>query len=224
LTEALEEETVARPRGEGRTRMCAVTREVLPEAALIRFVASPDGDVVPDLKAKLPGRGIWVGASRTLVAEAVRRNVFARGLKRTVRPASDLPERVAARLKEAALGRLGIARKAGAVAAGFAKTEAAIAGKRLAALLIAAEAAEDGRRKMLAALRRSGAAVPVPVFRIFGGAELGLAIGRADVIHAAVLQSPTGASFVEAALRLQRYDGVAADQREAGCGALGSDE
>lgn len=189
--------------------MCAVTREVLGEPELIRFVTAPDGSVVADVKAKLPGRGIWVGLDRGRVAEAVRKNVFARGLKAPLQPAPDLPDQVAGRLREAALGRLGLARKAGDVVAGFAKVEAAVTSGAVSALLMASDAADDGRRKMEQALRRRFGLHPaVPVIRLFTSAELGLAIGRPNVIHAAVLQSPAGRSFVEAAIRLQRYEGV----------------
>ena len=144
----------APPRRAGRTRMCAVTRQVRPEAELIRFVAAPDGALVPDLKARLPGRGIWVGAERGTVDEALKRKVFQRGLKRQVAAPADLADAVAARLREAALGRLGLARRAGAVVTGFAKVEAAIAGEALAALIAASDAAADGQRKMGQALRR----------------------------------------------------------------------
>lgn len=189
--------------------MCAVERRVAAESELIRFVAAPDGSVVPDIRAKLPGRGIWVGLDRKLVGEAASKNVFARGLKRPVTTAPDLADQVSRMLKEAALGRLGLARKAGAIAAGFGKTEAAIEREELAGIITAADAAEDGRRKVEQALfRRLGEAPKVPVIRLFTAAELGLAIGRPDVIHAAVLQGPAGRSFVEAALRLQRYEGV----------------
>jgi predicted RNA-binding protein YlxR (DUF448 family) len=190
----------------GRTRSCAVTRRVLPECDLIRFVAAPDGSIIPDLKAKLPGRGIWVALGRPLVAEAAKRNVFSRGLKVDARPAADLPEQVAGRLREAALGRLGLARKARAALCGFTKVEMALEKQNVAGLLIAADAAEDGCRKMEQALYRR--TVRPPVFRCFEAAELGLAMGRPNVIHAAVLQSPAGRSFVEAATRLQRYDGA----------------
>ena len=213
MIEALEETDRGPAAGRhSRTRMCAVTREVKPEIELLRFVAAPDGGVAADLKAKLPGRGIWVGLERQRIAEAVRKNVFARGLKAPVKPAADLPDQVAERLREAALGRLGLARKAGIAVAGFAKVEAAVAGERLAALLVAADAAPDGRRKIGQAVRRRfGDRTPFPVFRLFDSAELGLALGRLNVIHAAVLLSPAGKSFMEAASRLQRYDGVAGE-------------
>lgn len=193
----------------GRTRMCAVTREVRPEAELIRFVATPEGAVVPDLKARLPGRGMWLSATRAIVAQAGKRNAFQRALKEPVTPATDLADQVAARLREAALGRLGLARRARAVVAGFAKTEAAIARESLLAVLAASDAAEDGLRKMRQVIhRRYGDCAPFPVIRLFDSGELGLAMGRADVIHAAVLQGPAGKSFVDAAIRLLRYEGV----------------
>lgn len=199
----------------GRTRMCALTRHVRPEAELVRFVAAPDGSIVADLRARLPGRGIWIALDRDAVSAAVRKNVFARGLKRPVAPAADLAEELAALLRKTALGRLGLARKAGSVVAGFAKVEAALAGKDVAALLIAADAAQDGRRKMEQALRRRvGEGGSSLLFRCFGSAELGLAMGRAHVIHAAVLQSPAGRGFVAAADRLRRYQGVGGGQVE----------
>jgi predicted RNA-binding protein YlxR (DUF448 family) len=195
--------------------MCAVTRAVLPESDLIRFVAAPDGSVVPDLKARLPGRGAWITADRKSVTEAAKRNVFARALEKPLKPVPDLADQVAARLREAALGRLGIARKAGAVVAGFTKVEAAIAGERLSGVLTATDAAEDGERKIGQALhRRFGAEGPVPVLRLFASEELGLALGRSNVIHAAVLQGPAGESFMDAAIRLQRYEGVGGEMAE----------
>jgi predicted RNA-binding protein YlxR (DUF448 family) len=211
LTEALHDGGVRDARRAGRTRMCAVSRAVRPEAELVRFVAAPDGSVAPDLRARLPGRGIWVGLDRATVAQAVRKNVFARGLKQPLKPASDLADQVSARLREAALGRLGLARKAGEVVVGFAKVEAAVAKAPLAAVLMAADAAEDSRRKIAQALRRRGATAEMPLIRLFSEAELGLALGGAHVIHAAVLQGPAGRSFVEAVTRLQRYENVSDD-------------
>jgi hypothetical protein len=93
--------------------------------------------------------------------------------------------------------------------AGFGKVKAAIGRENLSAVLVAAEAAEDGRRKIAQALRRRfGEVGAPPLFRCLTAAELGLAIGRPDVIHAAVLQSPAGKSFVDAVIRFQRYRGI----------------
>lgn len=226
MTEALEGNEAKTSRRGQRARMCAVTRAVLPESALIRFVAAPDGSVVPDLKAKLPGRGAWVGAERRLVAEAVKRNVFQRAFEQPLKTAPDLADQVASRLREAALGRLGLARKAGAVLAGFSQVETAIGNDGLTAVLMAFDAAEDGERKIGQAIRRRfGDESPLPVLRLFTSEELGLALGRPNVIHAAVLQGPAGGSFMEAAIRLQRYDGVDDGQaKNRAAEPLGTDE
>jgi ribosomal protein L7Ae-like RNA K-turn-binding protein len=121
----------------------------------------------------------------------------------------DLTDQVAERLREAALGRLGLARKAGAAIAGFSQVETAIARGDLACVITASDAAEDGERKVGQALRRRfGGESQLPVLRLFTSEELSLALGRPNVIHAAVLQGPAGGSFMEAAIRLQRYLGV----------------
>ncbi|SEQ50981.1 hypothetical protein SAMN05216548_10580 [Faunimonas pinastri] len=200
--------------GRERERTCIVTRQVLPETDLIRFVPAPDGTVVADLRRRLPGRGVWVSLDRERVAEAVRKNLFARSLKAAVKAPAELPDQVEARLRELALGRFGLARKAGAVVAGFSKVEAAIARDQLAGLVTASDGADDGRRKIEAALRRRFASSETPVprpqlIRIFATEELGLALGRPNVIHAAVLHSPAGRSFVDASIRLRRYIGAA---------------
>ena len=96
-------------------RMCAVTRQVRPIDELIRFVVSPQGEVVPDLKRKLPGRGLWVSASRQAVAEAVRRNHFGKGFKRDVRVAPTLAADTETLLVRGAVEGLAMAAKAGHV-------------------------------------------------------------------------------------------------------------
>ena len=107
-------------------RMCAVTRQVRPIDELIRFVVSPHGEVVPDLKRKLPGRGLWVSASRRAVAEAVRRNHFSKGFKRDVRAAATLAADTEALLVRSAVEALAMAAKAGQVVSGFGKVEGAL--------------------------------------------------------------------------------------------------
>src|SRR6202007_1163731 len=104
-------------------RMCAVSREQRPVDELIRFVVSPQGEVVPDIKRKLPGRGLWISASRQMVADAVRRHQFSRGFKRDVRVAENLAADTEALLARSAVEALAIAAKAGQVISGFAKVE-----------------------------------------------------------------------------------------------------
>ena len=100
-------------------RTCIATRETHPRAALLRFVLSPDGEVVFDLKGNLPGRGTWVKPERAALEEAIRRRAFPRAFRAQARVPDDLPERVAAQLKEAAIATLSLARKAGEAVAGF---------------------------------------------------------------------------------------------------------
>src|SRR5579871_5287276 len=111
----------ARAAAAATERLCIATRQVRPVGALIRFVIGPDGAVVPDLKRRLPGRGVWVTARRQAVAEAVRRRLFGRGLKAEVRVSPELPDAVERLLEQSALNALSIARKAGLVVHGFAK-------------------------------------------------------------------------------------------------------
>src|ERR1700691_959873 len=148
-------------RGE-RERLCIATRTVRPIADLIRFVVSPDGEAVPDLKCKLPGRGVWVTATQAVLGEAIKRNVFAHGFKRNVRLAADLLPRTERLLEQSALDALAIAGNAGLVAAGFTRVEVALTHDRVVAVLHAAEASADGVRKLDAARRRSKAG-PVAV-------------------------------------------------------------
>ena len=107
-------------------RMCAVTRQVRPIDELIRFVVSPAGEVIPDLKRKLPGRGLWVSASRQAVAEAVRRNQFSKGFKRDLRVTPALAADTEGLLVRSAIDALAMAAKAGQVVSGFSKVEGAL--------------------------------------------------------------------------------------------------
>ena len=133
-------------------RTCIVTRKSGEPDDLIRFVAGPDAAVVPDLKRKLPGRGCWVTADRLHVERAVAKKLFARALKATS-GAADLGEMVDRLLVKSALGALGLARKAGAIALGAAKVEAAVRSGEALAVLHAGEASPDGVRKIKQARR-----------------------------------------------------------------------
>src|SRR5471032_1658703 len=110
-----------------RSRMCAVTRAVRPIDELIRFVVSPSGEVLADLKRKLPGRGLWVSASRQAVAEAARRSQFSKGFKRDVKVAPTLPADTESLLVRGVIDALAMAAKAGQVISGFSKVEGALA-------------------------------------------------------------------------------------------------
>jgi predicted RNA-binding protein YlxR (DUF448 family) len=189
----------------GTERFCAATGEVKPVDEMIRFVLGPDGAAVPDLKRRLPGRGIWITATREALEAAVARKAFARSFKRDVRPARDLIETTERLIEQAALDALAIAHKAGKVAIGFAKVDVALARDRVAGLLNAAEAAPDGARKLAAALRRREDATEVPVIGAFTSTQLDLALGRSNVIHAALLAGSESDTFLARAARLDRF-------------------
>ena len=191
----------------GAERYCAVTGAVKPVADMIRFVISPAGEPVPDLKRRLPGRGLWITATRAALGTAVTRKVFARGFKRDVRIPADFIAATERLIENAALDALAIAHKSGKVAIGFAKSEAAVADAPLAAILRATDAAPDGVRKINAALhRRFDADVDkVPVIASFTSAQLDLALGRSNVIHAALLAGPESETFLARTARLDRF-------------------
>jgi len=189
-------------------RQCLVSREVRPTAELLRFVVAPDDTVVFDLKRVLPGRGVWVTATRAAVDEAERRRLFTRGFKAQVTVEPGLGGRVDGLLETAALRALSLARKAGALVTGFAKVEAAIGGGEAVALVEASDGAADGERKLRSAVvRRFGTPDGLPVVRQFSSPQMGLALGLTNVIHAAVLAGPAGNGFLACAAALVRYRG-----------------
>jgi predicted RNA-binding protein YlxR (DUF448 family) len=194
-------------RAPGQERLCIVTREVRPVADMIRFVIGPDREVVPDLKRRLPGRGVWVTATRAAVAEAVNRRAFARGFKTEVRAAPDLADLVERLLERSVFDALGIVRKAGRVVAGFARVERALATEPVVALLHAADAGREGARKLAAAARsRLGEkAGDLMVVDGFTAAQLDLALRRPNVVHAALLAGPASDGFLARYRSLERF-------------------
>ena len=201
-------------------RMCAVSREVRPIGELIRFVVSPEGEVVPDLKRKLPGRGLWVSASRRTVAEAVRRNQFSKGFKRDVRAAPTLPADTEALLVRSATEALAMAAKAGQVVSGFSKVEGALQQGQAEALIHASDGAADGIRKLdaIAGQRTGniGESRGLPIVTALTSAQLDLALGRSNVIHAALLAGPASKTFLSRCQTLVRYRMADDDKTEGG--------
>lgn len=181
---------------------------------MIRFVAGPDGAVVPDLKGRLPGRGAWVTAAREHVERATAKNLFARKLKAPVRPAADLPAQVDALLADAALAALSMARKAAALVTGATKVESAVRANEALAVIHASDAAPDGVRKIEQAVRAVGhmGGEDVERFRPFTIAQLSAALGLDNPVHLALTVAGRGTGAAEAAvarlaaLRIYRGD------------------
>lgn len=168
-----------------RERRCIVTGEILSEAKLVRFVADPDGRVVPDVAAELPGRGMWVSATRDALKIAVAKNLFAKSAKASLQVADDLSDRVERQLVSRMQGDLGLARRAGQAVLGFDNVMRELDARvPPAALVEARDGAADGRRKLAGAVRARG--LKTEVIEALDSAELSLALGRENVIHAAL--------------------------------------
>lgn len=194
----------------GTERMCAVTRQVAPIDDLIRFVLSPTGETVPDLKRKLPGRGLWVSLSHAAVAEAAKRNVFARSFKRDVQVSKTLADDVERMMVRGVSEALAMTAKAGQVVSGFSKVEGAIEGRQAVALIHATDGAPDGIRKLnaklAAGMRENGTeSANFPVISVLTTDELDLALGRANVVHAALLAGSAGKTFLARCQTLTRF-------------------
>ena len=177
----------------GPLRTCIATGEEGTPERMIRFVVGPQGEVVPDLARRLPGRGMWVRAERAAVEHAVAKNLFARSARRAagagVKPAADLPERVERLLLERALSDLGRARRAGRAVAGFVKVEQMIGRQRAGLLIVADQAQGDGLGK----LQASG----LPIARLGDATALGGIFGREQTVYAAVARDDAGGEFIE---------------------------
>ena len=193
------------PLDRGLQRLCVATRTVRPVSDLIRFVVGPDGAAIPDLKRKLPGRGVWVTGTRDILADAIKRRAFARGFKRDVRASDDLVGQTERLLERSALDALAMTAKAGLVAVGFAKAETALQEGEAIALLHATEASPEGVRKLDQVLRRRATTPAVEVIGTLTSAQLDLALGRPNVVHAALLGGTASETFLTRLRRLERF-------------------
>lgn len=156
---------------------------------MIRFVVGPEGDVVPDLARRLPGRGMWVRAERAALERAVGKNLFAKAARAAVKVPADLADRVEKLLLDRALADLGRARRAGRAVAGFVKVEQMLGRGRAGLLIVADEAAGDG----LAKLRATG----LPIERLGDAAALGAIFGREQAVYVAIARDDAGGEFIQ---------------------------
>jgi len=177
-----------------RERRCILTMQPASEDVLVRLVIAPDGTLVPDVAARLPGRGMWVTADRAMIDQAVENGQLAkaasRSLKAQVQKSAvpvDLGEMIDRLLERRCLDRMGLEQRAGHLVTGFDKIKAALTKKgtgRPALLVTATDGAEDGRRKIRAAV-----GAEVPEVAIFDREALSSALGRENVVHVLLMQS-----------------------------------
>ena len=183
-------------RSDGPERKCIATGEAVPKRGMIRFVVSPDGQVVPDILERLPGRGIWVSADRAALELTVKKNLFSRAAPQQVAVPEDLVDRVEAALTRRLTDLIALSRKGGNAVAGFEKVKDWLATRKIAVLLQASDGSERGKSKLWTP---EGARY----FSVLTARELGLAFGRQSVIHGALAAGGLGPSVVEGAAKLQ---------------------
>ncbi|HUB63514.1 MAG TPA: RNA-binding protein [Methylocella sp.] len=187
-------------------RTCIVTQTKGSPEEMIRFVIGPGTIVAPDIGRKLPGRGVWVTARADRVTEAVKRQAFSRGFKTKVVAPESLAAEIEALLTKDCLQALSMANKAGLVITGFAKAEQAIALRAIAGLVHAADCGADGFRKLGQDLHRCyDSDQAIPRIKLFSSGQLDLALGRANVIHAALIQGPASEGFLGRCRKLTLY-------------------
>ncbi|WP_118133260.1 RNA-binding protein [Oceanicella sp. SM1341] len=165
---------------DGPERRCIATGASGDTGAMIRFVVGPDAEIVPDLAERLPGRGIWLTASREALAKAVKKNLFSRAARQQVRVPEGLPEALEALVARRLIDHLALARKAGLALAGHDKVKARLKSGPVGALIEASDGSEQGRARL------RPMAGDAPRIACLTGSELGLAFGRDHVIHAAL--------------------------------------
>ncbi|QIG78810.1 DUF448 domain-containing protein [Stakelama tenebrarum] len=201
--------------GGGSVRTCVLSREESPREGLIRLALSPDGEVLPDVRAKAPGRGAWIGVTRAELETAQVKGKLKGALSRAFKTGAivipdDLPERVAAALQRNALDRLGLESRAGHLLTGSERIETAARQGKLRALYHASDAGADGSGKLAQAWRVGseregsrlrGLALPVP------RTILSLALGRENVVHAGLTDAQAARRVSEALDRWLHFIG-----------------
>jgi predicted RNA-binding protein YlxR (DUF448 family) len=173
---------------------------------MLRFALSADGVVTPDIRRRLPGRGVWIRLDATTVRQAAARQVFARAFRAKAEAAPGLADDVDRLLEADALQFLSLVNKAGQIVAGAFKVEAAIASGKVVGLIHANDGSVDGALKLDRQLRSlEGEAAAAPRINIFASRQLDLALGRTNVIHAALIAGEASMAFLAKAERLTQF-------------------
>jgi uncharacterized protein len=182
-------------------RMCIVSRIVKSEDELIRFALAPDGTVAPDLKRKLPGRGVWVSLDRKILGDAIKRNMFSKGFGAEAKAGPELADLVGVLLRKETLAALSLTRKAGLGLSGYMKVDEALTKGNIRLLFHASDGSVDGRQKL-----DRKCAENVIIFAHFSADELNMAFGGSNVIHAAVANGGLAEKLLDYARKLAQYE------------------
>ena len=184
-----------------RQRRCIVTGEVSDDTTLIRFVADPGGAIVPDIGMKLPGRGAWIVSTREAVDSAVELGLIARSLGDGLKVPVDLGAQVENRLARRCLDLVGLARRAGEIAIGFSKVRAWLRTGRTVVVLHARDGSQREYERLMSS--RDG----FMEITLFTEEELGLALGRESVVHAAMSSGGYADRLLREVSRLKGFRG-----------------
>ena len=177
-------------------RKCIVTGDSGPKSGLIRFCVGPEGDVVPDILGRLPGRGFYVSADRTALTRAATKNLFTRAARQPVKVAADMVDTVEFLLVRRVTDLISMARKANGAVMGYEKCKAWLAGGKAVVLIQASDGSERGKTT----LRAPGG--PETLITCLTAQEMGLSFGRERAIHAALAAGGLTSRVVEEAARL----------------------
>ena len=174
---------------------------------MLRFVIGPSGELIPDVAANLPGRGLWITPRRDVVEHAVAKGLFARAARRPLAMPAELGNRVEILLARRCCDLIGLARRSGLAVAGFDKVCEAIRGGKAGVLLSAIDGADDGRGKIRALGRE------LPIAAVLTGVEMGAVFGRDRVVHVALGSSGLGSRLIRDAEKLAGFrSGTTVDQ------------
>ncbi|GAN63560.1 RNA-binding protein [Acetobacter indonesiensis] len=184
----------------GPLRRCAVTRQQGKPDVMLRFVVSPSQVVVPDLDAKLPGRGIWLSAQRDVIEQARKRGVFARAARCQVTVPDDLVFQIEAGLRRRMIELLGLARRAGQSVSGFMKVREWVAQRNAAVIVHASDGSGDELGRLLSGARS------LPVIEALSAEDLAKVFGRERVVNVAL---SAGGLASRLCCENERFSGVA---------------
>jgi uncharacterized protein len=187
-------------------RKCIASGESQPKAGLVRFCVGPEGQIVPDILGRLPGRGIYVAADRDLIDKAAKKGLFARAARQPVKVPEGLSDLVEQLLLQRVVELLSMARKAGDAVMGYEKVKDWLAKGQAATLIQASDGSERGKTKLHAPEGKGG------FIGVLTAGEMGLSFGRERAIHAALAAGGLRTRVVLEAARLAGLRSQAAGQ------------
>lgn len=199
LGDVVPEQGAVSPRPDGAGRRCIVSGKLLGKEEMVRFVVDPGNEVIPDIQARLPGRGMWLSAKREMVDTACKKNLFTKAARKSVKLPENLADQVDRLMTKRCLNLLGLARRAGEVVAGFEKATACLRRGDGFALLAANDASTAGKKKV------SALAPNLPRLEAFSGDELGGALGRASAVHVVLTRGRLAERLLTEITRLIDY-------------------